>query len=241
MPLELLPGFLPFSSPLGPLIIVLHLRLPSFVFCLLFCLETAGVWDETGRFSTLDLLSILVKMLFSQCVTPMKKQLANRWRHTFVIKAFARYDTLVNEVSSPASLFSGNRLPSRDLSVIVRRATAEIEATVPLSPSVRVLFDNPPFLFPRFQRLSRLGLVAVHRCAIRMRSDLRLYVKAFKPVARKFFPYVFQLLLDDRRVYGTEVCATKGAHLEDLLRGQIGPELLLVRKQQKPILVAVHF
>jgi hypothetical protein len=58
------------------------------------------------------------------------------------------------------------------LAHIVVAAAAEVEAAVPLKPATWVLCADPTTRFPRLQRLARLGLVLVHRHAVRTRGEL---------------------------------------------------------------------
>mmetsp|Transcript_6148 Transcript_6148/g.15662 ORF Transcript_6148/g.15662 Transcript_6148/m.15662 type:complete len:236 (-) Transcript_6148:552-1259(-) len=90
----------------------------------------------------------LVVVCLCQLVAPMLKRLPHHRRHLLVVHLSLLGHDLADQVVPPTPGRAGAFLPARDLTRVVWRAPALVEAAVPHKPPVRVLGLDPALVLP---------------------------------------------------------------------------------------------
>lgn len=102
--------------------------------------------------------------------------------------------------------------PPFDLAFVIRANPAAKKFTIPLNPSIRVIFRYPTWVFPCFKRASALAFVFINWFIIRIPLfDHNIITN----IAQKtiFFVFIFIIFFCNWRINGPPICSPeRSAH-----------------------------
>ena len=117
-----------------------------------------GIMNINYLVNLFKLFRILIKILLSEIICPVQQRLPDHRANVVVVPPAPGLDDLGDEVVLPPSLLSRTLGPSPDLSLVILGPSSLVEPTVPLEPTIRILFVHPARVLPFFQTSSTLDL-----------------------------------------------------------------------------------